>query len=96
MGFFLLGCERCVVEIFGKNALVIDNSLRAGFRVEREYRLRVSEREGSAAFAKEDDPSMVNTDEILVSLFIDRERFAARNETIAENPCWEHAERIFG
>jgi hypothetical protein len=91
MGFFLLLREKCVVEIFKKNVLVLDNSFCLGFKAERELALSMSEEDGVVSFAKETDPSRVNTDEALLSLSLDRETFAELNKTILENPCWGNA-----
>jgi hypothetical protein len=88
MGFCLLGCEKCVVEIFKSNVIVVDNSLRAGFTIEREFRLRVERKDGMVSYSKEKDAGLVNTDAVLLSLSLGRDRFAEMNRPIVENPCW--------
>ena len=88
MGFFLLGREKCVVEIFKSNGIVVDNSLRAGFAVEKEFHLRVERKDGMVSYIKEEDTNLVNTDAMLLSLALDRGRFAELNRPVVENPCW--------
>jgi hypothetical protein len=88
MGFCLLGREKCVVEIFKSNAIVVDNSLRAGFTVEKEFHLRVERKDGIVSYLKEKDSGRVNTDAILLSLGLGKDRFAEMNRSIVENPCW--------
>jgi hypothetical protein len=88
MGFFLLGCEKCVVEIFKSNVIVVDNSLHAGFTMEKEFHLRVERKDGMVSYFKEEDANLVNTDAILLSLVLGKGRFAEMNRSIVENPCW--------
>jgi hypothetical protein len=88
MGFCLLGREKCVVEIFKSNVIVVDNSLRNGFAVEKEFHLRVERKDGIVSYLKEKDADRINTDAILLSLSLGRDRFAEMNRSIVENPCW--------
>ncbi|MDR0653010.1 MAG: hypothetical protein LBG12_06860 [Synergistaceae bacterium] len=88
MGFFLFGREKCVAEIFKSNVIVVDNSLRAGFTMEREFHLRVERKDGMVSYFKEEDADLVNTDAMLLSLSLGRDRFAEMNRSIVENPCW--------
>ncbi|MDR1133036.1 MAG: hypothetical protein LBL05_02680 [Synergistaceae bacterium] len=88
MGFFLLGREKCTVEVFKSNVIVVDNSLSAGFTIEKEFHLRVGRKDGVISYSKEEDANFVNTDAVLLSLALDRDRFAETNRSIVENPCW--------
>jgi hypothetical protein len=88
MGFFLLGREKCVAEIFKSNVIVVDNSLRAGFTIEKEFHLRIEQKDGMISYFKEEDTNRVNTDAILLSLGFDRGRFTEMNRSVIENPCW--------
>ena len=85
---FLLGCEKCVVEIFKSNVIVVDNSLHAGFTMEKEFHLRVERKDGMVSYFKEEDANLVNTDAILLSLGLGKGRFAEMNRSVVENPCW--------
>jgi hypothetical protein len=97
IGFYLLGFERCVAEIFRKNEIVIYNVTQYGFEMETEYSLKVTEKNGTVIYSKTDDPASVNTSEVLSRLSIGRDKFAKLHGAIIENPCWseENCGEIF-
>jgi hypothetical protein len=85
--FFLLGLEKLKVEVFKKNAIVIDIVSALGPTEKREKRLARSERGGVITFREASGVS--GADEIIVEFTLDKKTFAAANERLAENPCWE-------
>lgn len=88
LGFFLLGCERCELRIFKKNAYVTDDVSSIGWRVEREIPLSVSKKDGIIVYT-ETDEIQANTDEKLVLFSMTKSDFQRLHGPIVEEPCWK-------
>lgn len=89
MCFFLLGCERCEIEIFSGNEIVIENTLSSGYVIKREYPLAVTDEGEKRVYRKIEDGECANTSETLYLLSMDREEFAKRHRNIIDEPCWK-------
>ena len=89
MCFVLLGCVGAEITFFKKNIATMLNVKRLGARKTGEYPLVKSAENGKIIYAKADDPSQINTGEILIEYHMQKDDFLASHKNLVEHPCWE-------
>lgn len=86
--FGLLGCDVGYAEVFADNELAVDRTMMLGFEVVREHSLHLGREGEKIVYAKENEPSKVNTKRRLVEMSIPRDRFVELHRNMIEAPGW--------
>ena len=89
MCFMLLGCIGGEITLFKSNVVTMINVRRLGVKKIGEHSLVKSEADGKIIYAKANDPSQANTNEILIEYRLEKEDFLAAHKDLIERPCWE-------
>ncbi|MDL2263824.1 hypothetical protein LJC31_04130 [Synergistaceae bacterium OttesenSCG-928-I11] len=89
IGYYLLGSERCVAEVFSDNSLAADNLLELGFEIDDEIPLSVCCEGDVIKYFMQSDPLPVNSDKTLLCMSIAKDFFSTRYKKLIDNPCWD-------